>query len=60
MRPKTYSEDGKYWAIVYEDNYPYYIGPHTNRSKARRVAIEMQAKIDRGRRIGMIYNHKAR
>lgn len=59
MRPKTYYEDG-YWAIVYESNHPYYYGPYKNRSKARRVAIEMQAKIDWGRRIGMIYNHKAR
>lgn len=53
----TYSEDGKYYAVIALPNgQTYYKGPYNSRSTARRVAIRENAKHRQAQNSGMLYN----
>lgn len=57
MYPKTYSEDGVFYGVVYLPNgHTYYVGHFNCRSTARRHAIKETHKHQFARQNGTIYN----
>ena len=57
MSPKTYSENGKYYAVItLPSGQTYYSGAFNSRSAAYRYSIKENAKHQQASRAGMTYN----
>ena len=57
--PKTYYEDGKYYAVITLPNgYTYYSGPFNSRSAAYRYSVKENKNHAWAYKNGMIYNTK--
>jgi hypothetical protein len=57
MQPKTYYENGKYYAIIYLPNgHTYYSGAFKSRSSARRYSIRETRRHKWASQNHMIYN----
>lgn len=59
MNPKTYSEGGKFYAVITLPNgQTFYRGPYNSRAAARRVAIKENARQKQAAKSGMIVNYR--